>query len=124
MAQTVKCLPAMQRPGFDPWFRKISWRRKWQLTPVLLPGKSHGQMSLIGALAWGREESDTTEQLHFHFLDCLTSPVSFPRDCAISIHLEGLLRGRENRWLSPLEQWVFCGWKGRLYPQFRQQVSS
>ena len=32
--------------GFDPWVRKIPWRRKWQLTPVLLPGKSHGQRSL------------------------------------------------------------------------------
>ena len=31
-----------RRPGFDPWVRKISWRRKWQPTPVFLPGKSHG----------------------------------------------------------------------------------
>ena len=29
-------------PGFNPWVRKISWRRKWQPTPVFLPGKSHG----------------------------------------------------------------------------------
>ena len=35
-------------PGFDPWFGKISWRREWQATPVLLPGKSHGQGSLAG----------------------------------------------------------------------------
>ena len=32
-------------PGFDPWVRKIPWRRKWQPTPVSLPGKSHGQRS-------------------------------------------------------------------------------
>ena len=32
--------------GFDPWVRKILWRRKWQPTPVFLPGKSHGQRSL------------------------------------------------------------------------------
>ena len=42
-------------------------RRKWHPTPVLLPGKSHGQRSLIGYSPWGREESDTTEWLHFHF---------------------------------------------------------
>ena len=48
------------RPGFNPWVRKIPWRRKWQPTPVLLPGKSHGQRS-----PWGGKESDTTEQLHF-----------------------------------------------------------
>jgi len=45
----------------------IPWRRKWQSTPVLLPGKSHGQRSLVGYSPWGRKESDTTEQLHFHF---------------------------------------------------------
>ena len=37
------------------------WRRQWQPTPVLLPGKSHGRRSLIGCSPWGREESDTTE---------------------------------------------------------------
>ena len=36
-------------------------------TPVLLPGKFHGRRSLVGCSAWGRWESDTTEQLHFHF---------------------------------------------------------
>ena len=35
------------RPGFDPWIRKIPWRRKWQPSPVFLPGKSHGQSSLV-----------------------------------------------------------------------------
>ena len=53
------------RPGFNPWIRKIPWRRKWQPTPVLLPGKSHGRRSLVGYSPWGRKESDTTEQLHF-----------------------------------------------------------
>ena len=37
-------------------------------TPVLLPGKSHGRRSLVGCSPWGREESDMTEWLHFHFL--------------------------------------------------------
>ena len=43
------------------------WRRWWHPTPILLPGKSHGQRSLVGCSPWGCEESDTTEQLHFHF---------------------------------------------------------
>ena len=38
---------------------------KWQPTPVLLPGESHGGRSLVGYSSWGRKESDTTEQLHF-----------------------------------------------------------
>ena len=37
------------------------WRRKWQPTPVFLPGKSHGQRSLVGYSLWGRTELDTTE---------------------------------------------------------------
>ena len=56
-----------QRLGFDPWVRKIPWRRKWQPTPVLLPGKFQGQRSLVGYSPWGCRESDTTELLHFHF---------------------------------------------------------
>ena len=36
------------RHGFDPWVRKIPWRRKWQPTSVFLPGKPHGQRSLVG----------------------------------------------------------------------------
>ena len=44
------------------------WRRQWQPTPVLLPGKSHGRRSLVGCSPWSREESDMTERLPFHFL--------------------------------------------------------
>ena len=40
---------------------------QWHPTPVLLPGKSHGQRSLIGYSPWGHKESDMTERLHFHF---------------------------------------------------------
>ena len=36
-----------RRPGFDPWVRKIPWRRKWLPTPIFLPGKSHRQRSLV-----------------------------------------------------------------------------
>ena len=55
------------RPRFNPWVGKTPWRRTRQHIPVLLPGKSHGQRSLVGYSPWDRKESDTTEQLHFHF---------------------------------------------------------
>ena len=45
---------------------------QWHPAPVLLPGKSHGQRSLVGCSPWGRKESDMTERLHFHFsLSCI-----------------------------------------------------
>ena len=47
--------------------RSLKRRRQWHHTPVLLPGKSHGQRSLEGCSPWGRWGSDTTERLHFHF---------------------------------------------------------
>ena len=48
------------RATFSPWVGKIPWRRKWQPTPVFLPGKFHGQRSLAGYSPWGHKESDTT----------------------------------------------------------------
>ena len=42
-----------RRYGFSPWVRKIPWKRKWQPTPVFLPGKSQGQRSLVGYSPWG-----------------------------------------------------------------------
>ena len=62
------------------WLKRLSssssrmqfWRRQWQPTPVLLPGKSHGWRSLVGCSPWGLKEWDTTERLHFHFsLSCI-----------------------------------------------------
>ena len=49
-----------QDTRFDPCVRK---RKKWQLTPVFWPGKTHGQRSLAGYSLWGRQELDTTEHI-------------------------------------------------------------
>ena len=46
----------------DPWVGKIPWRRKWQPTPVFLPGKFHGQRSLVGYSPWGHKEPSMTER--------------------------------------------------------------
>ena len=53
----VKNLPANRGPGFNPWVRKIPWRRKWQPTPVCQPGKSHGHRNLVGYSPWDRRRA-------------------------------------------------------------------
>ena len=53
-----------KRCRFNPWVRKIPWRKKWQPTPLCLPGESHGQRSLAGNSPWGLKESDVTEYTH------------------------------------------------------------
>ena len=64
-----------------------SWRRQWHPTPVLLPGKPHGQRSLVGCSPWGREESDRTERLHFHFfLSCIGEGNGNPLQCSCLEH--------------------------------------
>ena len=59
------------------------WRRQWQPTAVLLPGKSHGRKSWVGCSPWGHKELDTTEQLHFHFsLSCIGEGNGNPLQCS------------------------------------------
>ena len=64
----VKRLLTMQ----ETRVRSLGWedplKRKWQSTPVFLPGKSHGWRSVVGYSPWGPKELDMTERLHFHFL--------------------------------------------------------
>ena len=72
MAQWVKNVSANARDTRDTvgpiaGLGTSPWSRKWQPTPVLLPGKFHGWRSLVGYSPWCRKELDTTEQLHFHF---------------------------------------------------------
>ena len=58
------CLPIQEseeRCRFDPWVRKIPWRKAWEPIPVFLPGESHGQRSLAGYSPQGHKESDMTE---------------------------------------------------------------
>ena len=63
--------------------RSIWPRSQWHPTPVLLPGKSHGQRSLVGCSPWGRWGSDTTERLHFHFsLPCIREGNGNPLQCS------------------------------------------
>jgi len=51
---------------FDPWFRKIPWKRKWLPTAVFFPGKCHGQRSLVGYSPQDHKKSDITERVNHH----------------------------------------------------------
>ena len=63
--------------------RRFPWRSQWHPTPVLLPGKSHGQRRLVGCRPWGRYKSDLTERLHFHFsLSCIGEGNGNPLQCS------------------------------------------
>ena len=57
----------VNKHGFQSIVCHKYWRRQWHPTPVLLSGKSHGRMSLVGCSPWGRKELDTTERLQFPF---------------------------------------------------------
>ena len=72
-------------------------------TPALLPRKSHGRRSLVGCSPWGREESDTTEQLHFHFpLSCTGEGNGSPLQCScLENPRDGVAQSRTRlKWLS------------------------
>ena len=67
----VKNLPPNGRLRFDPWVWKIPWKRKWQPTSVLWPGKFHGQRSLVGYSPWGhkrvRQDLETKQQVYDNY---------------------------------------------------------
>ena len=65
MAQKVKNLLAGKETQFDSWIGKIPWRRECLPTPAFLPGKFHGQGSLVGYSPWGHKELDMSERLTF-----------------------------------------------------------
>ena len=70
VAETVKRLSTMWETWFSPWVRKISWRRKWHPTPVLLPGESHGWRSLVGHSPRGQNRTRLSD-FTFFFLSGL-----------------------------------------------------
>ena len=69
------------RPGFDPLGQEDPLERKWQPTPVFLPGEFHGQRSWVGYSPRGYKDSDTTERLTLHFTSWVLK--GFPGDSAV-----------------------------------------
>ena len=89
-----------RRPGFDRWVRNIPWRRKWQPSPVFLPGKFHWQRRLAGYSPWCHKESDTTEHLtlfrvYFPRFKCTYSQTDFdcPKwvQCPLCLEVRGVV---------------------------------
>ena len=76
----------LSKPGFNSTWTVNLQMFKLNLdrgTPVFLPGKSDGWKSLVGFSPWGREESDTTERLHFHFsFSCIGEGNGNPLQCS------------------------------------------
>ena len=70
-----------RKHGLDPWIRKIPWRRERQPTPVFLPGKSHGQRSLLGYSPWGHKRVGhdlATKQQQVYIFQCYSLNLSYP----------------------------------------------
>ena len=112
------------RPGFDPWFGKIPWRRAWQPTPAFLPGESHGQRSLGGYSPWGHKSQTRQTDYHFPYSHAfkkgkkknsvllifrfqlvriiLNCPMIFPTTSIYFLHLSfyGRLLSRALRWMN------------------------
>ena len=105
VAQRVKNPPAMQKTLMDPWVGKIPRRRKWQPTPVFLPGEFHGQRNLVGYSPWGRKEWDT----HTHtILECYLCILWECREKGVRIYLKICSQFTNhwpgNRWSSSLAE--------------------
>ena len=91
--------------GSITWVGTIPWRRKWQSTPLFLPGESRGQRSLAGYSPWGHKKSDTTEQLStapIFLLHFTPRPVQVPRSrrYILSEDLKLLLRRQRRTQIS------------------------
>ena len=77
----------IKRRRFNPWVKKIPWRKERHPTPVFLLGKFHGQRSLVGYSPWDHEESDTTKHTqHTHIPFQPTGGYSCPKSCNTTIH--------------------------------------
>ena len=108
VAQLVKNLPAMQKTRVRILGKKIPWRRKWQPTPVPLPGEFHGQRSQAGYSPWDPKQSDTTEWFTFTFNEVLLW--SLPGS------LQGILYWYHITFLKSEELWIL---KHTWFREFR-----
>ena len=113
-----------KRHRFDPWVGKIPWKRKWQPTPVFLPGKFREKRSLVGYSPWGHKESDVLMP-HYHspcvcILSCFSRVWLFcdPVDCSLPVSsVHGIFQAR-------ILEWVAISFsRGSSQPRDRTHVS-
>ena len=118
----ILCLLQCRSPGFDPWVGKIPWRRKWQPTPVLLPGKSHGRLQSMGSESRTRL-SDFTFTFHFpskHFMTLWTE-IPLLKDEKHLLNQHPTVSGNHRAIMSGFHQlnailithWMMNGWVQR-----------
>ena len=102
-----------RRLEFDPWVGKFPCRRKWQSILVLLPGKSHGQRSLVCYSPWGCKESDMTEREQDDNSAGLLSPllpVPLPLVLITAQHRQAHPRGSKDSLGMSTGKWVSVQW--------------
>ena len=102
----------------------LKWRRQWYPIPVLLPGKSHELRSLVGCSPWDREESGTTERLHFHFsLSCIGEGNGNPLQCSCLENPRD-----EGAWWAAIsgvaQSWTWLKWLSSSSSWFKELVNS
>ena len=97
VAQLIKNPPAMRRSWFDPWVRKIPWRREWLSTPVFWPGEFHGQYS-----PWGLKESDMSEPLSLS----LSAREKLQEDVKHQFCFLLIPRAPSSHWYSIMDLWL------------------
>ena len=85
MELEVKSLPANAGDSFDPWVRKIPWRKIWQTTPLFLSGESHGQRTLAGYTVLGVAKSQTQQS---EFTSLHTSSTVYVNGSQVALAVE------------------------------------
>jgi len=105
-----------RRGGFNPWVRKIPWRRQWQPTPVFLPGKCYGQRRLASYSPWGcRVGHDwVTEPTHTHSFQQLPLAISWKLTMSYNFLIKRNLWLQHNVWTP--QSWYFIS--SVIWPQF------
>ena len=106
-----------KRCGFGPWVRKIPWRRKWQHTPVFLPGESHGQRSLADSIVHRVSKSRTSDLAWTYICHTHTSK---KLDFVPSLKVFWLYHEELNEW------WKFKMnkiWKTSFFPQLSFMIA-
>ena len=98
----------MQKTRIRSLVSPMPWRRKWQLAPILLPGKPHGQRSLAAYSPWGHKKLNVTELMHAHL------PLPPPHTCGILVLWPGM------ELLSHVGRWILNQWTPRKVPEVLQ----
>ena len=109
-----------KRHGFDPWVGKIPWKRKWQPTPVFLPGKFHGQRSLVGYNPWGHKDRPYWMTEHA----CIGTPIVLSRIISSEWDpQERMWKKKKTRWRRGDADETLVGKKANLMNRQRRGAS-